>query len=117
MRRSRSVPRLSVPPSPRAAGPARTGVRTAAGALLLAALGGCMTVGSSGGADGDRPQPAGHQASRGPDGTRPGGAVAPRGGTGGRDGGGEHRAKDREDRGSEKPGRPAASSSPPVLRT
>ncbi|GAA2459207.1 hypothetical protein [Streptomyces macrosporus] len=111
MRRDRTAPRI---PS---RVPVRGSVRTAAGALLLAALGGCVTVGPPPDGDGTRRQPVGHQTSRGADGVPPGSAVAPRGGGGDREGGRRRPAEDGDDKGRgkkdrEASGSPSASSSP-----
>ncbi|PJE96950.1 hypothetical protein CUT44_15480 [Streptomyces carminius] len=66
--------------------PARTGARTAVragvGALLLAALGGCMTIGSPDEEDGGGRRPAGHQVSRDAADPRPEGVAVPRAGDG-----------------------------------
>ncbi|HEX5565347.1 MAG TPA: hypothetical protein VFY14_00105 [Streptomyces sp.] len=91
MRRTPSAPRTDT----RAVG--RTGFRAATGALLLAALSGCMTVGSPGEGNGADRQPAGHQASQDAGVSRSGSAVAPRGRDGA--GGGERPGAVRKDEG------------------
>ncbi|MEE1941673.1 hypothetical protein V1L54_20045 [Streptomyces sp. TRM 70361] len=77
--------------------PARAGVRTGAGVLLLAALGGCMTIGSPEEGDGGGRRPAGHQVSRDAADPRPEGAAVPRAGDG--HGGGRRGPARKDDRG------------------